>query len=149
MLVYRIVLAPFADALLSSGRAARWNSNDMHVIYTASSISLACLENVVHRNKLGLNSLFKVLYIDIPDHLAHTTIHLDELTTNWYHFENIPVTQFLGNEWIKNEQTAILKVPSSIIHQEFNYLLNPKHLDFKAIKLLKVEPFIFDERIKA
>ncbi|MRX47957.1 RES family NAD+ phosphorylase [Pedobacter puniceum] len=149
MLVYRIVLAPFADALLSSGRAARWNSHDSHVIYTASSISLACLENVVHRNKLGLNALFKVLYIDIPDDLPQKEISNDELPSKWHHFENIPVTQLLGNEWLINQQTAILKVPSSIIPQEFNYLLNPKHPDFKAIKLLKAAPFIFDERIKA
>lgn len=149
MLVYRIALARFSDALFASGRAARWNSNDSYVIYTASSISLACLENVVHRNKLGLNASFKVLYIDIPDDLLQTEIHQDELPSKWHHFENIPITQFLGNEWLINQQTAVLKVPSSIIPQEFNYLLNPKHPDFKTIKLLKAEPFIFDERIKA
>lgn len=59
MLVYRIALVKFSDSLKASGRAARWNSNDIDVIYTASSRALACLENVVHRNQLGLSSNFK------------------------------------------------------------------------------------------
>ncbi|WP_335337998.1 RES family NAD+ phosphorylase [Pedobacter sp. PACM 27299] len=57
-------------------------------------------------------------------------------------------TQELGENWVRNEKTALLKVPSSIISAESNFLLNPNHADFKFIKLLKFEPFVFDKRIK-
>lgn len=148
MQVFRISLSNYAGALVASGRAARWNPNDTSVIYSAESRSLACLENVVHRNQFGLNHVFKVMTIEIPDDLPITTILLKTLPENWFSFENMSLTQELGVQWIKQGKTALLKVPSSIISAEFNFLINPNHPDFKYIKLLKSEPFIFDKRIK-
>lgn len=148
MQVYRIALAKFADSLQASGKPARWNGNHVEVIYTSSSQSLACLENVVHRSALGLNQIFRLLTVDIPDTVASTEIPLSSLEENWKEFEAFPYTQHIGNEWIREKQAAILKVPSAIISQEFNYLLNPNHPDFSKITLLANEPFVFDNRIK-
>jgi RES domain-containing protein len=148
MLVYRIALAKYATALKASGRAARWNPNEVEMIYTASSRSLACLENVVHRNKAGLNDNFKVMIIDAPDNLAIAQIYLNDLPADWRAFNHMPYTQTLGAQWIKENKTAILQVPSSIIDGETNYLLNPNHTDFGLVKLLRVEDFVFDVRIK-
>lgn len=149
MFVYRITLAKYSDQLVASGRAARWNSNDVKLIYTSSSQSLACLENVVHRSHLGLNQQFRLLKIEIPDSLTITEIKLLELSKKWSAFESIPITQKAGDNWITSFKTAVLKVPSSIIFQENNYLINPKHVDFEKIKLISVEPFVFDNRIKS
>jgi RES domain-containing protein len=148
MLVYRISLSKFANGLVASGRAARWNSNDVKVIYTANSRALACLENVVHRSKLGLSFNFSVMEINIPDSLPIIAVNLKDLPVNWDQFENMHLMQKLGDNWIEEGKTAVLKVPSSIIHEEFNYLLNPNHADFKKIKLERVKPFLFDDRIK-
>ena len=148
MKVYRITLAKFSEDLKASGRAARWNSNDIQMIYTASSRSLACLENVVHRNQLGLSALFKVMIIEIPDAIKTKTIDINLLHNNWEDYNNIILTQKIGDRWVSDRETAVLKVPSSIIHMEYSYLINPLHPDFKKIKLLQTEPFIFDERIK-
>ena len=148
MLVYRIALAAYADKLIASGRAARWNPNDVKMIYTASSRSLACLENAVHRSQAGLNQLFNVMTIECPDHLAIKTINLRDLPDNWADFDQMRATQQIGEKWIKENETAILRVPSSIINEEVNYLLNPDHQDFKLIRLIKSQPFIFDKRIK-
>ncbi|SMC95293.1 RES family NAD+ phosphorylase [Pedobacter nyackensis] len=148
MQVFRIALAKYATGLNASGRAARWNPNDIEVIYTAGSRSLACLENVVHRNQAGLNHLFKVMTIVIPDDICILTIEQKNLPVNWSEFNQMPITQKLGEDWIKEKKSAILKVPSSIINAEFNYLVNPLHHDFKSIKLLKSETFVFDKRIK-
>lgn len=133
---------------MASGRAARWNPNDIEMIYTAGSRSLACLENVVHRNQLGLNNSFQVMTIQIPDDLTILTISLKKLPEDWAQFHNMNLTQGIGQDWIKNAKSAVLKVPSSIIPAEHNYLINPHHPDFKLIKLLQSEPFIFDQRIK-
>ena len=138
----------FAHGLFASGRAARWNSNDVKMVYTASSRSLACLENVVHRSQAGLSQLFSVLTINCPETVKIKAIAISALPANWTDYEQMAITQKIGDDWIKDSSSAILKVPSSIIEEEFNYLLNPEHDDFKKIKLLKFAPFVFDSRIK-
>lgn len=149
MQVFRIALAKYAQKLVASGRAARWNPNDIEVLYTAGSRSLACLENVVHRNQIGLNQAFRVMTIEIPDDLFIAVADVKKLGAEWTDYNKIPNTQKIGEKWVEEEKSAILKVPSSIIMAEFNYLINPKHKDFKYVKLLKTEPFIFDPRIKS
>ncbi len=148
MLVYRITLAKYAQRLFASGRAARWNSNEREMVYTSSSQSLACLENVVHRSQVGLSDQFRVLTIEIPKSTTIVSLDIEQLPFQWHAFENMHITQSLGNQWLNEENSAVLKVPSSIIRSEFNYLLNPRHPDSTLIKLLNAEPFIFDERIK-
>ena len=148
MLVYRITLAKYAHRLKASGRAARWNYNDQEMIYTSSSRSLACLENVVHRSQVGLSDHFRVLSIEIPEITAIISIDIKQLPVHWQAFENMHITQVIGGKWLEKAQGAVLRVPSSIIQTEFNYLLNPRHADFKDIRIVKTDPFLFDERIK-
>jgi len=148
MLIYRIALEKYAHKLAASGRAARWNPNDMEMIYTASSRSLACLENVVHRSQAGLTLVFNVMTIAVPDELTIVSIKKEDLPVNWQEYDQMLYTQQLGEKWINEKRSAILAVPSSIIEEEINYLINPKHDDFKAIRLVKTEPFAFDKRIK-
>lgn len=148
MQVYRITLARFANSLQASGRPARWNGNHVKVIYTSSSQSLSCLENIVHRTSLGLNQNFRLLTIHIPDNVKITTLKLSDLSENWLDYEQLPYTQNIGNNWIQKNETAVLRVPSAIIAQECNYLLNPNHPDFSKVKLLGNDSFIFDSRIK-
>lgn len=132
----------------ASGRAARWNPNEVEIIYTASSRSLACLENVVHRSQTGLNQLFSVMTIQIDDHIKKEIIKLSDLHEDWTEFHQMPFTQSIGEKWIRANRTAVLEIPSSVIAEEVNYLLNPSHEDFKRIELIKTELFVFDNRIK-
>jgi len=149
MQVYRIALAKYAGKLVASGNAARWSSNDIEVIYTASSRSLACLENVVHRSQDDLLMLeFVVLTIDCPDDIKIQTVSLNTLPANWAEYDQLRITQQIGDNWVKESITAMLQVPSAIVNEEVNYLLNPNHPDFKHIKLIKTQPFTFDGRIK-
>ena len=146
MEVYRITLKKFSQTLQASGSAARWNSRGVEMIYTSSARALACLENVVHRSSLGLQKDFRNLIIEIPDTLKIKSVK--KLKRGWHRFENYPYTQAIGDSWIESVESAILRVPSVIIPEEFNFLLNPNHGDFKNIKLLRMEPFTFDGRIK-
>src|SRR5476651_270853 len=100
MLVYRIATHKRAQSLAASGRAARWNPNEVDMIYAASSRSLACLENVVHRTQLGLNALFSVMTIEVPDHLGIDKILLSNLPIDWKTLESYPFTQEIGAQWI-------------------------------------------------
>ncbi|GAB2784145.1 RES domain-containing protein [Hymenobacter luteus] len=149
MLVYRICLAKYADDLFASGYRARWNYKDQFVIYTASSRALACLENVVHRSGEGLNDQFRVLVIDVPDDLIIEEIDLAQLPKNWEKASRYALCQPLGAAWYAARQSAVLRVPSSIIPQEHNYILNSRHPEFKRIQIVGREEFSFDARIKA
>ncbi|MEZ0606966.1 RES family NAD+ phosphorylase [Fibrella sp. WM1] len=149
MEVYRITRAVYADRLVASGGVARWNARGRFVIYTAGSRALACLENVVHRSGEGLQALFRVMVIHVPDDVPSQTITPADLPANWADYQNFDVCQQLGERWLTTGQTAVLRVPSVIVPQEWNYLLNPAHPDFARIELLRTEPFLFDPRIKA
>lgn len=148
MLIFRIVLAKYSGALYASGRAARWNPNDVKMIYTASSRSLACLENVVHRDKIGLSMAFNLMVIECPDQIKIKTIPIEVLPENWADFDQMIKTQHIGANWIAKNETAILQVPSSVVKEEVNFLINPLHKEFELIRIVKPQPFLFDGRIK-
>jgi RES domain-containing protein len=149
MIVFRITLEKYATGLYASGNPARWNSKDVKVIYTAGSRALACLENVVHRGSFGLRENFRTILVEIPDDVNMEEISLSSLVPDWRKYSNYPFTQQLGDAWVKRSLAAVLKIPSAIIPEEYNYLLNPLQADFRRIKYVRNEPFDFDERIKA
>lgn len=148
MEVYRICLAKYAGDLFASGIRGRWNVKGSFVIYTAGSRALACLENVVHRSGEGLSDNFRTIVIDIPDDLRIETISADGLPANWQETKSYPVCQPLGHAWYQKRSSPVLRVPSAIIPEEFNYILNTRHPDFSKIKIKATEDFFFDPRIK-
>jgi RES domain-containing protein len=147
--IYRICLAKYAGELVASGNPGRWNLRGQFVIYAAGSRALACLENVVHRSGEGLNNLFNVVRIAVPDNLAVEELTLAELPPNWQPTSAYASCQPLGADWYRRQAAAVLRVPSSIIAHEHNYVLNTRHPDFNRIRLVGREDFAFDPRIKA
>jgi RES domain-containing protein len=149
MFVYRITKTTYANRLVASGGAARWNRAGQFVLYTAATRALACLENVVHRSGEGLNANFRVMSIEVPDSLSIEIVPTDALPTDWYDFQRYEICQRIGGEWLQQRRSAVLQVPSAIIPNERNYLLNPAHSDFSRINLVRTEQFVFDPRIKS
>jgi len=147
MIVYRIILAKWADSLTASGRAARWNSNGHFMLYTAGTRALACLEKMVHRRSIGTDDLFLATLIEIPDDLKIKKVDKGKLPANWQEYINYTSCQAIGDKWLKENRTAILQVPSSIITEEYNYLLNPQYPGFNRVKIYSTEKFTFDERL--
>ena len=147
MKVYRITLAQFSCKLYASGQPARWNSKGTFVIYSASSRALACLENLVHRSGEGLSSLFKTMIIHIPGDVEVEQIKPSMLPSNWSTFAGQAITSKMGDEWVRSGESSVLKVPSAIIPEENNYIINPAHPDSSRIKLEGVEEFMFDGRL--
>ncbi|HMF73978.1 MAG TPA: RES family NAD+ phosphorylase [Flavitalea sp.] len=140
-------MAKWAGRLTASGRAARWNSNSYFMIHAASTRALACLENMVHRRSIGVDDLFRVTLIEIPDDLQVKTVDKGTLPANWEGYMNYTSCQAIGDAWLKENETAVLQVPSAIIAEEYNYLLNPQHPDFSQIKVRSIEKFKFDEHL--
>lgn len=147
MVVYRITTAKWADQLSGSGRAGRWNSNGLFVIYTAGTRALACLENLAHRRVVGDDALFKITLINIPDDIWVEMITKTTLPENWKEYINYTICQTIGDEWLHKLSSVILRVPSAIIPEEYNYLINTAHPDFSKISIIELEAFSFDERL--
>lgn len=149
MEIFRITKVRWSTDLVASGHPARWNSSGIKVIYAAATRSLACLENLVHRGELGQEDLYRTMVIYIPDALPIHPIHVSELPQGWASTDEILLSKCrqIGDQWARSLSTPILKVPSAIIKNEFNYICNPAHPDFVEIKLINVEQFFFDSRL--
>lgn len=89
------------------------------------------------------------MIISVPDsdHLIKT-IDTKVLPENWREFEAYSLLQKIGSEWFNSKETLILKVPSAVIPQEYNYIINTEHPDFKKnIVLVRTESYFWDERL--
>lgn len=146
MLVFRITRAEWANALIGSGAPGRWNIADDRVVYSASSRALACLEILVNAGKSIHLNQFRLLEIEIPDGLIAEEIPLRRLPTDWSRHSNMKITQSIGHTWQSHGNSGILKVPSAIIVEEANYVLNTEHIDFKSIHIKSSRAFDFDNR---
>jgi RES domain-containing protein len=148
MLVYRIVHRMYSKELYASGLEGRWNSDGKKVIYTAGSIALAFLENMIRRQGVGFNSDFKTMIIEIPDGLEIETIEPEDLPDGWREFTDYSKCQLIGNEWYDKGERVVLKVPSAVLPEESNYVVNATLADFKKIHLIDTVELVPDERIE-
>ena len=123
----------------------RWNPKGILLLYTSKSIALALLENVVHLNPIHFPEL-SLLTLDI-EKAKILTLNIDDLPENWNQFPSPTRLAEIGKKWALKQESEILAVPSAIVPQSKNYLLNCLHPNFKKIKLLNTEEFIFDRRL--
>ena len=126
----------------------RWNKIGIPTVYTAGSLALAALETIVH---LPAIDLLKKNFVHIPvrfDSKLVLSQNPAALPDDWDHLPPPDSTQTIGTEWILNKKSVILKVPSTVIREEFNYLINPRHPDFRKLSIGRPEKFVFDPRIK-
>lgn len=146
MIVYRITHNKWAGVLTASGNEARWNADNMYILYTASSVSLACLELLVHIKPISHLNKYSVTTIEIPGNLKIQEVGHGQLPGDWnkkYH----PQCRKIGEGWYSKKQSPVLCVPSAIIHQEKNFLINTLHPDFGKLKVLDISKFNFDQRL--
>jgi len=124
----------------------RWNSPGRPVVYTSQSAALSALELLVH---LGRGSILSS-YVLIPCSFEEALVsRLDRasLAKNWRSYPAPPELQGIGDAWLRSGTSAVLDVPSAVIEPDSNYLLNPQHRDFAAIRLADPRPFEFDLRL--
>lgn len=148
MLTYRIGHKDYATSLTASGKDGRWNTGGRKVIYTASSFALAFAENMYYRRGAGFNDDYKTVLIHVPDSLEILTLAESKLLAAWRDLKNYPQSQGLGNKWYDEMRYPVFKVPSAIIPQEYNFILNTFHSDFSKISIVEVGSFLPDDRIE-
>ena len=88
------------------------------------------------------------LEIEVPDDVPILELELGDLPVDWNERPPILETQFIGDDFVKDNNAAILKVPSCIVSQEYNYLINPNHPDSPRITAISKHPLIFDPSLK-
>ena len=149
MEIFRICATVYAGALTSSGRANRWNSDGRFVIYAGSSRSLSTLESIVHKSSIRSTAPYRVVVISISDDdRLVKQIHINQLPGDWRTIFAYPKLQAIGDKWYDNQETLILKVPSVIIEQEYNYVINTEHPDYAAnVQRVRDEDYFFDSRL--
>jgi RES domain-containing protein len=148
MIVYRISNAAYSDDISGTGaklNGARWNSKGIPMLYTSAHISLAVLEMLVNTQFKDYAIELDLIYIRIPDDFIPTEIKLAKIKTGWK--EDHDYTKFMGDEFIGQNNSLILQVPSAVIQEEYNFLINPLHADFKKIKIQKTKSFWPDQRL--
>lgn len=146
--VYRLVKHDRADDALSGEGAAlfggRWNPPGFPVVYASQSRALAVLETFVHLTLEARAIRFLLYEITLPPRLRR---HRYERTQSTRHVPAPPCSQEAGREWLEDGTSLALVVPSVIVPQEANYVLNVRHAQFARVRVAKPEPFSFDERL--
>lgn len=150
MKVFRIGRSKYAGDLSGEGAklfGGRWNHKSVPCIYTSESRALALLEYTVNIN-----------IDDIPRALSITTFEFSlseikiieraDLPGDWREAPAPSSTKDFGTAFLRNLTNAVLKIPSSVMGEEYNYLLNPLHPESKHFKIVEIKDFVYDVRIK-
>ena len=138
------------DEMLSGEGAlrfgGRWNSPGRRAVYLGGSLALASLELLVHLRVPDVLRMYRKLRVRIPKRLIS---EVDErgLPAGWAMPGLHPVTQEIGDRWLAEGGSAVLRVPSAVVAGEMNYVLNPIHPGFGEIEAGSIEDFRFDARI--
>ena len=148
---WRIVQRRYAGQAFTGEGArlygGRWNSPGHAVVYAAAARSLAVLEMLVHLDGPQLLRAYQLIEASFPESLV-TELAAKDLPPDWRDDPAPRSTQFLGDEWLQKAQSAVLRVPSVLIPEEHNCLLNPAHPGFRQIRIFPPANFAFDPRLK-
>jgi len=150
MLVYRIARKDVVKDLTGAGAklyGGRWNQRGTAVVYTSETRALAAVEFLVHVSLSNVPSGLMIATIEIPDSIAPEDVPRGSLPRGWRDCPPPRQVSDLGTQWAKSGKSLLLRVPSAVVEQEYNILINPLHSDMRRVKLQRVEKFEFDKRL--
>lgn len=127
--------------------SARWHTQGHPVLYLAETPAGALVEVLVHLelDPAQLPKSYKLLKAEAPDGISVRSIGKTELTANWV--QDLLFTRTLGDEWLRSRATALLQVPSAIVPETFNLLLNPHHPDAARVRIVSHRDYPWDKRL--
>jgi RES domain-containing protein len=118
----------------------------MRLAYTAEHLSLAIIEYFVHIDADDPPRDLVVVNAEIPDTVSRVTVPVGSPPRNWRAIPTPPELADIGDDFVRRRKAAILIVPSALAPTEFNWLINPRHPEFRKIRLNPPEPFQYDPR---
>lgn len=151
MVVWRIARQPY-QALDGEGArlyGGRWNSPGRPVIYTSESLSLAALEYLVHVDPLTTPNDLVAMEIEVPHEAGlGAGATADRFTDpDWRDYPAPDWQAELGDEWLGDGTFLWLAMPSAIVPDERNVLVNPRHVRMRDVRVVSTRPFGFDKRL--
>lgn len=152
MIVFRVANAKYKDETLSGIGAekvgGRWNKVGTRAVYCSENISLALLEYYVHSENISfLPKSVLIAKIKIPE--AFEIKELEDLPERWNQYPYSSKTTEIFSNFAKSRDFFALKVPSTIVGLEFNYILNPLFKDFGQIEIIEFIELPIDSRLKS
>ena len=150
MQVFRIAKTRSIRDLSGAGArvyGGRWNRKNIPIVYTSENRSLATLEFLVHVPLSLLPNNLSIACLEIPDDIFVEQISMAVLPKNWRDYPAPPELADLGSEWAIAMRSLLLRVPSVVVLDEFNILINPIHPDMDRVVITSAESFIFDRRL--
>jgi RES domain-containing protein len=130
-----------AGGLHASGR---WHIIGRPVVYAAESPAGALTELLVHMDPQFADEEFQLLEIEVPSGIAMKSAGI--LPKGWR--DHLDVTRRMGDGWLAGEETALLRVPSAIVPDTFNILINPLHRDAAKIRIVAKKKLRLDPRLR-
>jgi len=148
MIVWRLarLAHPKLDGEGARLAGGRWNSRGRAAVYASSRLSLAALELLVHTDVPLVPADLVAFEVEIPDTLEIESVALADLPKDW-RLPGHPGCRAIGDTWLAEERTAVLRVPSAVVPEESNYIINPGHRAAKAIQVVGRRKFAFDSRL--
>jgi RES domain-containing protein len=150
MIVFRLSKSKFADDLSGKGASksgGRWNSKGTALVYTSESRALCTTEIAVHTPLGNLPADYVLITVEIPDDINIRALGASELPQNWRSIPHQHSTQEIGDRFVSEGKFLVLKVPSVVVQDDYNYLINPAHPDSSKTRIKEFEPFRFDDRL--
>jgi RES domain-containing protein len=147
MILYRFARDIYSHDISGAGSkkwGGRWNSPGLPAVYASCTISLSLLELLVYHSSYEEIRVNRLMQIKVPDSSIHQ-LSAASLKANWQN--DIDYCRFIGNEFLLNKKFLLLKVPSAIIPEEFNVMINPAHPAFNKVSIVSAKIFEFDGRL--
>ncbi len=124
----------------------RWNSPGTRVAYASDSIALAALEVLAHLQSTAVLQAYSLVSLRFPEESVEV-LEQAALPARWRRFPSPPENQAIGDQWVTEKRSPVLRVPSALIPAAANFLINPSHPAFGRIVIGRAERFEFDPRL--
>lgn len=128
----------------------RWNRPGKPVLYTATTIALACLETVVHLNGDGLPLNRYLVQVEVTDDAwaARETLTASNAPKGWDALPSGKASLDTGDAWLASGRSALLMVPSVVVPEELNVLINPAHPQARHFAAQALRRWTYDGRLR-
>jgi RES domain-containing protein len=147
MILWRVSNYATLDGVGGLYVSGRWHTKGHPIIYCTLNPATALLETLVHMeiDSEDRPERFHVLRIEGPDSLSIESIEGDSLSPNWA--EDMSITQTIGDRWLADGRSLLLQVPSVLVPETWNVLVNPQHVEANLLRVAATYEHAFDARL--
>jgi RES domain-containing protein len=150
MRVYRIARKRHLNDLTGAGAktfGGRWNHRGTALLYTSETRSLAMVEFLVHLSWMQAPNDLGIATLEIADEIQAESLSPSDLPEDRRRYPALPRLAELGTGWAHSKRILLLRVPSAVVEQEHNILINPEHADLVRVTVPEVKDLEFDRRL--